>query len=131
MKRTLLHRLLPYLFAAAAAWALAGCHAKPAPGNPIKAFEITIRNQGADIHQLEVDYPSASFGQDYLASGASFHYLPKVIGSGQVKVSFTDSMGKPHTATGPALQEGQRKDLVITIGENEVVQFQDMTERHN
>ena len=131
MKRERRYRAMLYLFAAAAALALAGCHAKPAPGHPLKAFEITIRNQGPDVHQLEVDYPSASFGQDFLASGADFNYLPKIIGSGPVKISFTDAMGKPHTATGPTLQEGQRKELVITIGQGEIIQFQDMPEQHN
>lgn len=130
MKRTLQFLPLPCLVAATAL-ALAGCNAKPAPGHPLKAFEITIRNQGPDIRQLEVDYPHASYGQDALASGADFSYLPKVMGSGPVKVSFTDSMGKPHTATGPTLTEGQRKELVITIGEDESIHFQDMTEQHN
>jgi hypothetical protein len=131
MKRAPQHRLIQGVLAAVATLALAGCHAQPAPGHPLKAFEITIRNQGADVHQLEVDYPHASFGQDFLASGANFNYLPKVIGSGPVKISFTDSMGKPHSATGPMLQENQQKELVITIGEDEGIQFQDMPEQHN
>jgi hypothetical protein len=131
MKRTLERLPMQCLLAALATLALAGCHAQPAPGHPLKAFEITIRNQGADVHQLEVDYPHASFGQDFLASGANFNYLPKVIGSGPVKISFTDATGKPHSATGPALQENQQKELVITIGEDESIHFQDMTEQHN
>lgn len=103
---------------------LAGCRATPSRGLPEAAFIITVRNQGADIHQLEVDYPNASFGRDYVPSGESFTYPPKLIGSGPVKVTFNDSNGKSHTATGPVIQEGMRKNLVISIGEDEGVVFE-------
>ena len=103
---------------------LAGCHARPYLGRPEAAFTITVRNQGPDIHQLEVDYPNASFGRDALASGASFNYPPKLIGSGPVKVTFNDATGKSHTATGPVVQEGMHKNLVISIGEDEGIVFE-------
>jgi hypothetical protein len=103
---------------------LAGCHATPSRGLPEAAFIITVRNQGPDIHQLEVDYPDASFGRDVVPSGASFTYPPKLIGSGPVKITFNDSSGKSHTATGPVIQEGMRKNLVISIGEDEGVIFE-------
>jgi hypothetical protein len=103
---------------------VAGCHATPSRGRPEAAFIITVRNQGADIHQLEVDYPNASFGRDAVPSGASFTYPPKLIGSGPVKVTFNDSTGKSHTATGPVVQEGMRQNLVISIGEDEGVIFE-------
>jgi hypothetical protein len=45
---------------------------------------------GAAIELLEVDYPSASFGADTLASGADFHYRFQVRGSGPVKVQYTE-----------------------------------------
>jgi hypothetical protein len=77
---------LPLLFA--------GCRARPSPGEPQAAFLITVHNQSGDIHQLEVDYPNASFGRDYVPSGASFTYTPKLIGSGPVKVMFNDAAGK-------------------------------------
>jgi hypothetical protein len=102
---------------------LAGCHASPSRGGPKAAFLITVRNQGPDIHQLEIDYPNASFGRDAVPSGASFDYPPKLIGSGPVKVTFNDSSGKSHTATGPVVQEGMHKNLVISIGEDEGVVF--------
>jgi hypothetical protein len=108
---------------------MAGCHAMPSRGRPEAAFIITVRNQGQDIHQLEVDYPSASFGRDLLASGASFDYPPKLIGSGPVKVTFNDGAGKSHTATGPVIQEGMHKNLVISIGEDEGVIFQTLPEQ--
>lgn len=105
---------------------LGGCHAGPGRGEPDAAFLITVKNQGADLHQLEVDYPSASFGRDYLASGSSFTYPPKLTGSGALKVTFNDNAGKSHTATGPVIQDGMRKTLVISIGEDEGVIFQDL-----
>lgn len=108
---------------------LAGCHARPSNGHPAAAFVITVRNQGADVHQLEVDYPNASFGRDYLSSGASFDYPPKLIGSGPVKITFNDSAGKSHTATGPTVQEGLQKNLVISIGEDGNVLFQEEPSR--
>jgi hypothetical protein len=103
---------------------LAGCHATPSRGGLEAAFLITVRNQGPDVHQLEVDYPNASFGRDAVPSGASFDYPPKLIGSGPVKVTFNDSSGKSHTATGPVVQEGMHKNLVISIGEDEGVVFE-------
>lgn len=107
---------------------LAGCHARPSRGAPQADFTITVRNMGADIHQLEVDYPNASFGRDQVASGASFEYPPKLIGSGPVKVTFNDAQGKSHTATGPTVQEGLHKTLVISIGEDEGIIFQKLAD---
>jgi hypothetical protein len=109
--------------------ALGGCRARPSRGEPASPFEITIHNQGADIHQLEVDYPNASFGRDYVRSGASFTYPPKLIGSGPVKVMFNDSAGKSHTASGPVIKEGMRATLVVSIGEDEGVIFQVLPEQ--
>ena len=109
---------------------LSGCRARPSPGEPAPPFQITIRNQGPDIHQLEVDYPSASFGRDYVKSGASFNYAPKLIGSGPVKVMFNDSAGRSHTATGPVINESMRSTLVISIGEDEDVVFQALPPEH-
>ena len=108
---------------------LAGCHARPNLGHPEPPFTITVRNEGPDIHQLEVDYPNASFGRDALPSGATFNYTPKLIGSGPVKVTFNDAAGKSHTATGPVVQEGMRKNLVISIGEDEDIVFEALPAR--
>ena len=105
---------------------MGGCHARPSTGHPEAPFVITVRNQGPDIHQLEVDYPNASFGRDAVASGASFDYAPKLIGSGPVKVTFNDATGKSHTATGPTVQEGTHKNLVISIGEYEGIIFEEV-----
>lgn len=113
-------KLSPFCVLAVAA--LTGCHAHRGDA----AFTITVKNQGADIHQLEVDYPNASFGRDALKSGATFTYPPKIIGSGPIKVMFNDAKGKSHAATGPVVQEGLHKNLVISIGEDEGIIFQDL-----
>ncbi len=120
---------VPCLAALPLALLLAGCHARASLGHPDAAFTITVKNQGPDIHQLEVDYPNASFGRDLLPSGGSFTYPPKLMGSGPVKVTFNDSMGKSHNATGPTVQEGLRKNLVVSIGEDEGIIFQNMTDQ--
>jgi hypothetical protein len=39
-------------------------------------------------------------------------------------VTYHDSTGKSHTATGPTVQEGMHKNLVISIGEDEGVVFE-------
>ena len=123
-------RLRPLaLLALAMPFLLVGCHARPSAGDPEAPFTVTVRNLGPDIRQLEVDYPNASFGRDLLPSGASFNYPPKLMGSGPIKVAFTDVNGKNHTATGPVIQEGLRKNLVIAIGQDEGVLFQDMPDR--
>jgi hypothetical protein len=109
---------------------LGGCRARPNPGEPPPPFQFTIHNQGPDIHQLEVDYPNASFGRDYVKSGASFKYVPKLIGSGPVKVMFNDSGGKSHNATGPVIKESMQADLVISIGEIEDVVFEALPPEH-
>jgi len=78
--------------------------------------ETTIENTGpAPIHLIEVDYPSASFGTQSIDAHDTYHYHFKIQGSGPVTLTFTDAAGKPHTATGPDLKEGQQGDLRITI----------------
>ncbi|HLH35978.1 MAG TPA: hypothetical protein VKX41_15000 [Alloacidobacterium sp.] len=73
-------------------------------------------NSGSQVTLVEVDYPYASFGVGALAPGAQFHYRFKLLGDGPVKIQFTDAAGKLHTASGPALQEGQDGQLQINIG---------------
>jgi hypothetical protein len=83
----------------------AGCHAPP--------VETTIT-------LIEVDYPSASFGTQSLAPGADFHYRFSVIGSGPMKLLYTDASGKNQTSTGPTLAEGAQGPLEILITPTEV-----------
>jgi hypothetical protein len=67
------------------------------------------------IDLIEVDYPSASFGTQGLAPGADFHYRFKVIGSGNLKLQYTDNTHQDHKAEGPLLKEGAEGPLAIII----------------
>ncbi|HEY0794164.1 MAG TPA: hypothetical protein VGD64_00130 [Acidisarcina sp.] len=95
---------------------LAGCHSR--------FVEATIDNQGSRaLHVVEVDYPSAGFGTSTIPAHSQFHYRFKILGSGSVKISFTDDMGKPRTSTGPELDEGQEGSLSITVNQDGNVQW--------
>lgn len=98
-------------FAAAALGSLllvAGC-------NP-PYVNTTVRNAGTtELHTIEVDYPSASFGIPNLAPGQVFHYKLQLRDAGRMKVEFYDSAEKPHSGTGPYAKQGQEGTLTITL----------------
>jgi hypothetical protein len=82
----------------------------------------TISNHTTQtIELLEVDYPSASFGTQALAPGADFHYRFKVIGSGNMKLLYTDSAHHDHKSDGPFLNEGAQGSLAIVIADTGVI----------
>ncbi len=99
-------RLRDLLALAAVLLLLTGCRS---------AFiDATISNRtSAAIPLIEVEYPSASFGTENLASGKDFHYRFKVLGDGPVKVIYTDSTHQEKRSSGPALREGDQGSLVI------------------
>lgn len=86
----------------------AGCHSP--------YISATVSNQTSQrIELLEVDYPSASFGTQDLAPGSDFHYRFKVLGSGRMKILYTDGLHQDHKSDGPLLAEGAEGLLSITI----------------
>ena len=88
--------------------ALTGCHSH--------YVSIDIHNTtAAPITLVEVDYPSASFGVDTLAAGATYHYRFKILGDGSAKILWTDAAQHQHTVPGPSLSEGQEGTLTATI----------------
>jgi hypothetical protein len=88
--------------------AFSGCHSQH--------IDTTVENRtGAEIHLLEVDYPSASFGADSVASGADYHYRIQLSGSGQLKIAYTDANGKQVQIAGPTLAEPQQGSLEIVL----------------
>ena len=88
----------------------------PFTGCKAPAVEATVSNRtAAPITLIEVDYPSASFGTQNLAPGADYHYRFSVIGSGPMKLLYTDTARKDHTSPGPTLAEGATGPLQITI----------------
>jgi hypothetical protein len=85
-----------------------GCH------SPYIAATVS-NHTTKPIELLEVDYPSASFGTENLAPGADFHYRFKVLGSGSMKLLYTDSSHQDHKSDGPFLKEGAEGPLTITL----------------
>lgn len=96
-----------------AALALGGCHSA--------YIDATVRNRtSAPISLVQVEYPSASFGTQTIAPGAEFHYRFKVLGSGEMKITWTDSTEHEKKATGPALREGAEGALGIVVANDGV-----------
>jgi hypothetical protein len=86
---------------------LAGCHSAH--------VEVAVENRtGAPVRLLEVDYPSASFGSDELATGATMHYRIQVQGSGPVNVQYTANGHQPQIQ-GPTLAERQEGTLDVVL----------------
>ena len=88
---------------------LTGCHSY--------RVDATVENRtGSAIELLEVDYPSASFGVDSLANGASYHYRFQVRGDGPVKVQYTETAGHQlWQKTGPEIFERQEGRIEIVL----------------
>jgi hypothetical protein len=88
--------------------ALAACHSA--------YVEATVSNRSSQkIGLIEVSYPSASFGTQSLAPGADFHYRFKVLGEGNLKVTYTDASNNEKKAEGFSLKEGSEGPITITI----------------
>jgi len=99
---------LMYLALAIAAALLTACHSSH--------IEVTVENRtGGPIRLLQVDYPSASFGADALAAGATMHYRIQVQGTGPLKVQYTAGNGNAAQVSGPELAESQEGDLSIVL----------------
>ncbi len=106
-------RSIPALALVATLIATAGCRSP--------YVVTTISNQTSQsIGLIEVDYPSASFGTQNLAPGADFHYRFKVLGSGNMKLLYTDSAHQEHKSDGPFLKEGAEGPLAIVIADTGV-----------
>jgi hypothetical protein len=101
-------RLLRSFFLLAAFLPVTGCHSP--------YVEATVSNRTTHpILLLEVDYPSASFGTQSLAPGADFHYRFKVLGSGNMKLIYTDTAQHEQKSDGPFLKEGAEGPVTITV----------------
>ncbi len=76
----------------------------------------SIRNEtSAPITLVELDYPSASFGTQTLAPGQDFKYRFKILGSGDLKLLWTDSHNHEQHANGPSLHEGMEGSLTVVV----------------
>jgi hypothetical protein len=98
----------PILMAAVALSAFSGC----------KSYWVdasVVNDTGQAIHELEVDYPTASFGANTLAPGATMHYRLQIRGNGPVKVEYTTSDGKTSHIAGMTLSERQQGQMTIRL----------------
>lgn len=78
--------------------------------------EISVENRtGAEVRLLEVDYPSASFGADALAAGATMHYKVQLQDKGPIKVQYMTPDHKHPQNTGLEIFEGQYGELDIVL----------------
>ena len=115
-RRAIFAAFLSCIFLAATLFIATGCHSYH--------IDATIENRtGADIQLLEVDYPSASFGVDRIASGAVYHYRFQVAGSGPLKITYTGADGKQVQISGPRLVERQQGQLGIVLLPSGKAQF--------
>jgi hypothetical protein len=79
-------------------------------------IDASVENQtGETIHELEVGYPTASFGTNALAQGAVMHYRLQIRGSGPVKVEYTRADGTIAKMQGLALAEREQGDVKIRL----------------
>jgi hypothetical protein len=95
-------------------------------------IDATVTNNtGGPISLLEVDYPSASFGADALASGAEFRHRIQTRGDGPIKVQYTAANGKQIQLNGPTLFERQEGRIDISLLPNGKAHFHpDLNPKH-
>lgn len=104
------------------ALALSGCHSS--------FVTAIIQNRGSQtVELIEVSYPSASFGTQSLAPGNEFRYRFKVLGEGNMKLTYTDSAHTEQKSEGPFLKEGTEGPITITILPHDV-RWQNDTRTH-
>lgn len=86
--------------------AIAGCRSR--------VVEVKLINtSGQPLSVIIVDYPTATFGVNKLDPGATYEYPIKVLGTGELKVQFTDASGHNHSFTGPSLEKND--DGTVTV----------------
>lgn len=88
-----------------------------------KLVVVRVINSGTtELHNVEVDYPSASFGMSNLAPGATYIYRIQLQDAGRMKVEFYDNKQQLHSCKGPYAEQGQQGTLTLTLdgsGKNE------------
>ena len=81
-----------------------------------RQVDVTVDNYtGAAIQQLDVDYPTASFGSNSLDANAEFKYRIQLRGQGAVKVQYVTTQRQTVKIAGPALVEDQEGRLIIVL----------------
>ncbi len=83
-----------------------------------------INHTGQSIRELEVTYPSATFGTNGLVNGEVMHYRFQVRGTGPVKVEYVRTDGKSVHASGLTLGEHQQGSVTILLLPDGKAEFQ-------
>ena len=87
---------------------LAACHSYH--------VDTTVENRtGARVEELEVDYPSASFGTNRLEPGSTYQSRIQFRNSGPLKVTYTAADGRQVQVMGPSMAERQEGQLEIVL----------------
>lgn len=87
-----------------------------ASGCRSRVINVTIENRsGAELRNVEVQYPGGSYGRSAIPAGSTYSYRIKVLRSGALLFSYTDAAGKTVTTTGPAVTPQLEGDLVIDV----------------
>ena len=96
---------------------LTGCHSH--------YIQATVTNHsGADVNVVQVEYPGATFGTQSIANGGNFHYRFKLLGSGDLSLTWTDAAHQDHTVKGPHVDEGSQGTLIIDFPTQTQATFQ-------
>ena len=87
-------------------------------------IRITVVNSSSEpVSTIIVDYPDATFGVNSLAPGKSFPYVIKPMGTGPLKVQFTNAQGLSHTVNGPTLHKGDEGAIQIKLSQDSAAFF--------
>ena len=85
---------------------------------------VTVVNHTASpIREIEVDYPTASFGINQLAAGAAYHYRLKVSGKGKIRAQYPGALDKPIRVDGPELQDNVQGQIQIALEPGDKIEF--------
>lgn len=80
---------------------------------------MTIRNNArVPIHNVELDYPGASFGTGSIGAGSSYSYRIKPTDSGPMILSFDQDNGKSFKEPGPNVDRGIDANLTILVDQD-------------
>lgn len=93
---------------------------------------VTVINRsGTPLREIEVDYPSASFGINQLAAGGIFHYRLKVNGVGKIHAQYPGPLDKIIRVDGPVLQDKDQGQIQIALEPGGKIDFtEDITLQH-
>ena len=87
-------------------------------------IRITVVNSSSQpVSTIIVDYPDATFGVNSLAPGKIFPYVIKPMGTGPLKVQFTNAQGLSHTVNGPTLHKGDEGAIQIKLSQDSAAFF--------